>query len=223
MKYMMYDFETLTTVPTRVWAWAAVDIIDGDEKTGNSIDSFINYISQWNHRGYFHNLKFDGNFIVYYLLTHNYTHLNKEKLEPLTFKTVIGDMGNWFQISIMFGNGVKVDIVDSLKVIPLPVENIPKAFGLEIQKLSIDYNENREEGHELTNEESKYVLNDVRIVAQALKILIYEGLTKITAPSNAMADIKKRLGKDHKYFYPALELSVDADCRKAYKGGWSFR
>ena len=39
--------------------------------------------------------------------------------------------------------------MDSLKIIPLPIAAIPKAFGLPISKLDLDYAAPREIGHEL--------------------------------------------------------------------------
>ncbi len=41
---------------------------------------------------YFHNLKFDGEFIIYYLLTHNFRHItDKSEIEENTFMTIIND------------------------------------------------------------------------------------------------------------------------------------
>jgi hypothetical protein len=60
------------------------------------------------------------------------------------------------------------------------------AFELPISKLEIDYKAYREPGHILTQEEIDYIRNDVSIVAQALSIQNKQGLTKMTAGSNAL-------------------------------------
>ena len=75
-KRIMADFETVTWLEdeTYVWAWGCCEI--GNEsnlKIGNNIDSFIEYCKQnKNSVVYFHNLKFDGEFILCWLLTHNF-------------------------------------------------------------------------------------------------------------------------------------------------------
>ena len=68
MKSFTADFETATWLEdeTWVWAWATCEI--GNEKNliiDNNIDSFIEYCKlQKNSVFYFHNLKFDGEFII---------------------------------------------------------------------------------------------------------------------------------------------------------------
>ena len=62
------DFETTTDVnDCRVWAWSACNVEDfNDFRYGNSIDSFIRFCaaSKENYTCYFHNLRFDGEFIL---------------------------------------------------------------------------------------------------------------------------------------------------------------
>ena len=73
---LMADFET-TTDPedVRVWAGCAVDI-DTLEVVhiGNNLDSFMEFLSNKNSVCYFHNLKFDGEFILHWLFTHALHH-----------------------------------------------------------------------------------------------------------------------------------------------------
>ena len=70
------DFETTTDpLDVRVWASCAVDIETLETAfIGNSIDSFFEWLSDKNTVCYFHNLKFDGEFILSYLLTHGYKY-----------------------------------------------------------------------------------------------------------------------------------------------------
>ena len=91
------DFETATWLEneTYVWAWASCEI-DNEEnlQIGNNIDTFIEYCkSQKNATFYFHNLKFDGEFLIYWALTHGFIHVEKkEDIKENTFTTLISDM-----------------------------------------------------------------------------------------------------------------------------------
>lgn len=232
MKKFTADFETSTWEKdkTRVWAWATCEI--GNEENlqiGNDIESFIDFVkNEKNCVCYFHNLKFDGEFIIYWLLTHNFKHVKDTKeAEDNTFTTLISDMGQFYSIIIYFKKGNKkthkVTIYDSLKILPFSVDQIAKSFKLEISKLSIDYNKPRKIGHILTDEERNYIKNDVLIVAKALKTLFDDNLTKMTQGSNALNDYKLLLG-DNKFlhYFPELDYDLDKELRKSYKGGFTY-
>ena len=70
------DFETCTWLEdeTYVWAWALCNIDNPEEvQIGTDIDSFFNLCTKYiNPRIYFHNLKFDGSFLISYLLENGY-------------------------------------------------------------------------------------------------------------------------------------------------------
>lgn len=232
MKKYTADFETCTWLEneTYVWAWAVCEI--GKEENiviDNNIDSFIEFCrKEKNPTMYFHNLKFDGEFIIYWALTHGFKHVEKkEDIESNTFTTLISDMGQFYTITLYFEKGnkrvKKVTFIDSLKIIPFSVDAIAKSFNLPISKLKIDYNKPRKKGHILTKEETDYIKNDVRIVAQALKVLFNEGLEKMTEGANALADFKSMLSKSKfNHYFPILEYDIDKDLRKAYKGGFTY-
>ena len=172
---------------------------------------------------YFHNLKFDGEFIIYWALTHGFKHVqNKEDIKDNTFTTLISDMGQFYSITLYFSKGNKkvhkITFYDSLKIIPFSVEQIAKSFNLEISKLKIDYKKERPKGHILTNEEREYIKNDVLIVAKALKVLFDEDLQKMTQGSNALNDFKQILTKSKfLHYFPPLDYNIDKDLRKSYK------
>ena len=232
MKKFTADFETAIWKPdeTWVWAWATCEI--GNEENlqiGNNIDTFIDYCKNENNATfYFHNLKFDGEFIIYWALTHGFRHVqNKEEIENNTFTTLISDMGQFYTITLYFQKGnkkvKKVTFIDSLKIIPLSVDMIAKSFNLPISKLKIDYKKERQKGHILTSEEKEYIKNDVLIVAKALKVLFDEDLKKMTQGSNALNDFKQILSKSKfLHYFPPLDYEVDKDLRKAYKGGFTY-
>ena len=72
------DFETTTNPEDcRVWAYGICDI-DNTEyfNYGNDIDDFMFWCkNQGNITLYFHNLKFDGEFCISYLLKHGYEYV----------------------------------------------------------------------------------------------------------------------------------------------------
>lgn len=222
------DFETATWLEeeTYVWCWAVAEISKGyPTEWGTDIDTFIDWCKcQQSCLIYFHNLKFDGEFIISYLLTHNYKCRNGKKgNESNSFKTLISDMGVVYSIKVYFTKSECVTFYDSYKIIPSAVEDIPKAFGLPINKLDLDYNKIREKGYIPTSEEIDYILNDVKIPAMAINIMLDKGLDKMTQASNAMSDFKSTLSKSaFRSFFPRLSAKVDNDIRKAYKGGFTF-
>lgn len=232
MKKYTADFETATWKEdeTWVWAWAVCEIgKDENIEIGNSIDTFIDFCKkEKNATFYFHNLKFDGEFIIYWALTHGFKHVeNKEDIEDNTFTTLISDMGQFYTITLYFSKGNKkvhkVTFIDSLKIIPFSVDMIAKSFNLPISKLKIDYKKEREKGHILTTEEKEYIKNDVLIVAKALNVLFNEDLNKMTQGSNALNDFKEILTKSKfNHYFPPLDYEVDKDLRKSYKGGFTY-
>lgn len=221
-KIYSWDFETTTDEnDCRVWAWASVNVNDwNDEATGTSIDSFIDFISKNNCSGSFHNLKFDGESLLYYLFRHNFKLVqDKKRMKPHQFYTLISDKGQFYEIIIKFDK-TTVKIRDSYKLLPFSVEQIAVDFGLPIKKLSIDYKSAREIGHILTKNEKEYVLTDARIVAMALKTMYDSGLTRMTIGGNALHEYKDMVGNNFKYWFPIP--TNDAYIRKSYKGGFTY-
>ena len=114
------DFETTTYFSkqfqkeghTNVWLWAIMDINNGI-KIGKTIDEFMNYILQdgKNKIIYFHNLSFDGDFIIKWL----FRNFPKNFKQDMQFTTpnfeVVNQVPkyNWFSF---FKNGSKIYNID---------------------------------------------------------------------------------------------------------------
>lgn len=222
------DFETTTDIDDcRVWAWAVCEVGNYDNfRYGVTINELMDMCKK--DKGnilYFHNLKFDGEFILYWLFHNGFKLNNETKLNTNEFSTLISDTGLFYSIEICFKRTkkeiVKVKILDSLKILPFSVEKVAQAFNLPISKLSINYQEKREIGHKLTEEEISYIKNDVEIVARAIEILHKQGLTKMTTGANALEEYKRIISKKlfEKWFPPPL---YDSDIRQAYKGGFTY-
>lgn len=230
MKRFTADFETATWNPSKtwVWAWSLCDIENPENiDVGNDIETFFERIKkEANPYIYFHNLKFDGEFILYYLMTHDFEYVESNEKRNNTFSTLISDMGLFYQIEVYFEVGKKtkkVTFIDSLKIINQSVESMPKTFKIPENKLEIDYNAPREKGHILTDEEEAYIKNDVVIVAKALKYLFDMGLTKMTAGSNALSEYKEIMKLNRfRNLYKPLNYEIDKDIRRAYRGGFTY-
>lgn len=190
---------------------------------GEDIDSFINYCSLINESSsfYFHNLKFDGEFIIHYLLTHGFVHVNEKKLGVNQFSTIISHLNVFYCIKVKFKEEVIISFFDSLKLLNFSVEEVAKAFNLSIKKLEIDYKAKREKGHKITDEEKEYLKHDVMIMSLALEKMFEMKITRMTIASNAMNFFKDTISKKRfeEWFKPPL---YDKDLRQAYKGGFTY-
>ena len=230
MKKFTADFET-TTDPNdcRVWAYALCEIGNIDNFIyGNNIEDFIKFCAdkKQNYQLYFHNLKFDGEYIFNYLLNNGFVYVkDKKERRDKTFTCLISDMGQFYSIEIYFHvtkkHTNKVTIFDSLKILNFPVEQIAKDFNLPISKLTLDYDEKREIGHILTQHEIDYIKNDVEIMARALQYMFDEKLLKMTIGSDALNNYKE-MNKNFNRYFPILDYEIDNDIRKSYKGGFTY-
>lgn len=225
MEFWSCDFETTTNPDDcRVWAWCAVNIYDTTQiESGIYINDFIKWLSKSNKTIYFHNLAFDGEFLMTHLFRSGFEHRrDNKKLGQKQFKTLISDEGLVYSIKIKFLS-YSTTVYDSLKIIPLKVEKIPSAFGLEQSKGEIDYTKPRPIGYQPDENEWDYIFHDCLIVAQALYIMREQGLVKMTQASNALADYKAMKGNDvFNNMFPQLNSEVDSFCRRAYKGGFVY-
>lgn len=233
---LVADFET-TTDPEdcRVWAVCAVDIdtlkvvyLDHD------IDGFMLWLSTKNTKVWFHNLKFDSEWLLSWLLTNRYKYDpgqdkegNKTKFQERTFRTLITDDGLFYSLEVCFKRindkkMLKVTFYDSLKKLPFKVAEIAKAFKLGFEKGEIDYRAHRPRGYQMTDEEKEYIIKDCMIVAEALKIQLDQGLKKMTAASDALNGYKEVIGRRFEYWFPVLPIELDENIRPAYKGGFVY-
>lgn len=231
MRKFAVDFETnVSETDCRVWAYSICEIGNPDNFIyGNNIEDFMKFCQnkRENYVLYFHNLKFDGEYIFNYLLNNGYECIkDKKERRDKTFTTLISDTRQFYSIEIFFDTKNKkhinkVTIYDSLKILNFSVEQIAKDFNLPIRKLELDYKTNREIGHVLTQDEIDYIRNDVEIMARALKIMFDEKLTKMTIGSDALSNYKD-MNKNFNKYFPVLPYEIDKDIRKSYKGGFTY-
>ena len=165
----MADFETNNSeTDCRVWAWASCSLKNTNKVTlGNSIQSFkMFYESIKNPTIFFHNLKFDSDFIINNLLHEGYTVVKEKRyLSPKSFTSTVSAQGQFYTVNIMTETGNKVTLFDSLKKLPFKVASIAKAFRFKIAKGEIDYDAIRPIDYHMTPEEEEYIKIDIKIVA----------------------------------------------------------
>lgn len=249
----MCDFETTVykgQKSTEVWASASVELYTENVQIFHSIDEQFNYFKSLDCDiiAYYHNLKFDGNFWLSYLLTdlkyeQAYESFNedgtqgefiKEKyMKNNTFRYIISSMGQWYMITIKVNNHF-IELRDSLKLLPFSVKQIGKSFKTKHQKLDMEYNGYRYAGCNITDDEKRYIANDVLVVKEALEQLFNDGHDKLTIGSCCVAEYKNSLGAyDYNDLFPALDeftldkniygsSNADEYIRHSYKGGWCY-
>ena len=252
----MCDFETTVYEGqkyTEVWASACVELYTEDVKIFHSIGEQLDYFVSQNCNiiAYYHNLKFDGQFWIAYLLnekgyTQAYTQSDMNNVNTISFNDrksmpnnsitySISDMGQWYRITVKT-HGKYIDIRDSLKLLPFSVKRIGQSFKTKHKKLDMEYKGYRYAGCEITDEEKKYIANDVLVVKEALEIIFSEGHDKLTIGACCLAEFK-RLCTHDKFEYdgkfPDLyQMEIDESLygksnageyiRQAYRGGWCY-
>lgn len=243
----VYDGQT----KTEVWAAAIVELFTEDVEIFNSIDALFDYILSIpsNTIIYFHNIKFDGEFWLHYLLTQTDfkpafnqpdptkaegSFIDKKYMEDRTFRYSISSKGMWYSITIKNGRNF-IELRDSLKLLPISVKRIGESFGTKHRKSSIEYTGYRAAGGELTQEEKEYIANDVLVVKEALEIMYNQGHTGLTIGSCCLEEYKNKFNPfpDFNEHFPNLyEISIDKDTfgtesigeyiRNSYRGGWCY-
>lgn len=246
------DFETTVykgQENTEVWAAASVEIVTEDVKIFHSIEEMYHYYVSLKCSVivYFHNLKFDGAFWLYYLMSvlhykqaltedsdgTEYIDFEKDRfMKNKTFKYLISDMGQWYSITIKI-NGYTIQLRDSLKLLPFSVEQIGKGFKTKHQKLEMEYTGFRYAGCPISEEEKQYIANDVLVVKEALEIMFEEGHTKLTIGACCLSEYKKMYFGEYDSMFPNLyNIEIDGRehgvnnvgewIRKSYRGGWCY-
>lgn len=251
MKIYSADLETTVyegQTSTEAWSSALVELGSDKPLIFHSLAETLEYLDSQNEDAvlYYHNLKFDGNFWLYFLIKElgfkqGIEHLADDSVKIKEAKELkekeviysISSMGQWYTITFKY-RGHTYTLKDSLKLLPFKLEEIGEAFKTEHRKLEMDYEGYRFSGCEITDEESEYIKNDVLVLKEALNIMFDDGHDKLTIGACCLAEYKKMLGKyDWSIFFPKLEnIELDSEVygssnadeyiRKSYRGGWCY-
>lgn len=254
------DFETTVykgQQNTEVWSAGLLGFQDyAEPQIFNSIDGFFDYLfkARKNAKLYFHNLKFDGSFILCYLMdklgfqeafdVEAQELESRKKMPRKSFTHCISDVGQWYSILIKTARGNYIEIHDSMKLLPFSLKRIGQAFRTKHQKLEMEYIGRRRAFGVISEQERKYLENDLYVLKEALEFLFKDGHDKSTIGSCCLAEYKKILGGEENYriLFPDLDEiplpdfitekeewcnskrveTADGYIRQSYRGGWTF-
>ena len=239
----IFDFETYGEEfykkhgYTKIYLWDACDIKTLKHEHGNTMDSFLDFALHNGVSGYFHNLSFDIEFILYGLQSRGYESVAKESdLRPHTYYILKQGMAIY---KLCICENVKkvgkkqrtrktiITIKDSLKILNFKVSELQKAFDLDIGKTFDEdyYNKVREDEFNPTDEDVSGCEHDTEVVALALRKMRENGMDKLTLSASAFSNWKKFLNKsglNYNYLFPKLKYMDDCTMRKGYFGGFCY-
>lgn len=250
------DFETTTGAvsedSTRVWSFAYDEIGKFEPEIFGSISDFFNFCGKPDYgtkkRIYFHNLRFDGEFIMYSAL-HDYgfeTAMDPKtgsmrKAKDIIEKEIvyaISDVGQWYFIAFVY-HGCRVEIRDSLKLLPLTLEQIGKDICTHYRKSEMNY-DTKKSLSDCTPADIEYIKNDVLVLSEALdKMLCLHDEKTPFGPihsltiggacwqmfkQTAYGETKNICVKLDRMELPADSGSANADeyIRQGYRGGYCY-
>lgn len=232
------DFETTVykgQTYTEVWSAAYARLFHDKVQVLHSLPEFLQDLFDYrvNVVCWFHNERFDGTFIVNYLLANGWEWTTEKRPAKKQFKTLISKQNRWYSITLGTGKSV-IEIRDSAKLMPMSLRDMGDAFNTEHRKKEMVYDGYRYAGCNITAQEMEYIINDVLVLKEALEYMISEGHIGLTIGSCAMSKYKSILGKyDYNNLFPDLtehELDVEKYgyvnaeiyIRKSYKGAFCF-
>lgn len=223
-KWWCADFETtsLKNLETdgyvRVWLWSLVGVEDNETFTGTDLKSFLKQIKTLKcKRVFFHNLKFDGKFIVDYFARNNYVY-------GTDYEVIIDGLGSWYEIKWHTDKKHTTKFWDSLKKFPgTSVADLGRFVNL--PKLDAPYfDKYYPADYQPTTQEVEYCIRDSQVIAKAIQVDLEQGFTSMTLATDCFKWGKETClnGRFYREFMPLLPEPVDTFCRKAYRGGVTY-
>ena len=221
------DFETTSIAQykiegqTRVYLWKLMGVDNDTDRLGIDLTSFMGTCEELGKALiYFHNLSFDGEFLLWWLLENEYEY-DEELTKPKTFKSIIDETGSIYAISVRF-NKDEVDFRCSYKLFPKSIKDIGEMVGIEKLNETHNYEEikNYQSIYDLPDEEIKYITNDVRIMVELIKYLQSIGIKGLTMSSSAYKNwLQEKYMLAHNDMKKCENEEVVEIVRKSYRGG----
>lgn len=173
----------------------------------------------------FHNLKYDGSYIVPYLLQNGYEH-SDQKPEPGQFSTLVDNRNSWYSITIQVTKKRRVLLWDTAKLFPTQLEYLHEVYFTPTKKIHEDdefYSRKRPDGYIPDEREMMYFENDLAVPAETLRAHIerYGLRFKKTQASQSFYNFTQSFPFWKKRF-PPLTDEQDEAIRLAYWGGISY-
>ena len=218
------DFETTGKLNlekdgrVRVWLWSLVNCDTKEEWYGYDIQTFLDRIKELRcDKIFFHNLRFDGYFLLYYLAESGYIY-------GTDYTCIIDNLNTYYEIKIINGKDV-TKIWDSLKKFPgQSVQSIAKMYKIEGKKERPYFEMYRPPDYIPTPEEIEYCLQDSRIIAHAIQHEESIGHKGMTLSSDAFNGVKQFIGgyRGWRNNFTLIDSQTDSFIRLSYKGGWVY-
>ena len=222
------DFETTSLAQykvegeTRVYLWKLMGVDNLIDEIGVNMESFFSFISGLgNIVVYFHNLSFDGEFILWYLLENEFSYDEKAS-RVKSFSSIIDETGSIYSIKVRHSTDCTTEFRCSYKLFPKSIKDIGEMVGIEKLNETHNYEEikNYNSIEELPEEEIKYITNDVRIMVELIRYLQEKGVKGLTMSSSAYKNWQQ-----DKYQLCKHQMKKDTNeeiveiVRKSYRGG----
>lgn len=244
------DFETTVydgQETTEVWLAGLISEDYKEKCIVRSIDDFILYLSilPYNSTVYFHNEKFDGSFIIDFLIRAGYKKalscnntngiktykwVKNSYMPAKSFKCQISDRGVWYSITIKFANKNLVTIRDSLKILPFSLRDATNMLNVKHKKLDMEYKGYRHKNGTVKDNEMEYFEHDLYGLMECLNECWNTiGITKNTIGADCLNEFKSKIQKsEYMELYPNLydmqidDVNVGEWIVMAYHGGWVY-
>lgn len=250
------DFETTTgsvsTEWSKVWSFCVDELGKFNPEIYGSIEDFFSWCADpkkgTRKRIYFHNLKFDGNFILWHLqnvlgfqtrLSAKTGSMEKpEKLINDEMCYIIDDTGKWYYLAFKYKN-ILVECRDSLKLLPFTLEQVGKGFCKKYKKSSMNYDD-KSSLEDCSPEDIEYIKNDVLVLSEALSFLMklndeespFNSIRSLTIGGACYQEFKKTIYGDKKLLEIKLNetilpeeckyVDMDSYIRSGYRGGYCY-
>lgn len=230
--HQTYKIDNVTGEPIkyqRVWLAGHKNLDTLESEYFNNIDDFMENIlarkRNTNREVAFHNLKYDGSYILPWLFKQGYT-VATGKPKSGQFSILVDDRNNWYNITVQVNSKRKVTFWDLVKLFPMPLQYLPELYGTPTKKIIEDqdfYTKVRPVGYEPDERDMYYFENDLQVPAEVLnKHIELIGLRfKKTQASQSFYNFEQKFPA-WRWRFRALSNEVDEMTRPAYWGGISY-
>lgn len=228
----IYKTDNVTGKPVhyqRVWLAGHKNLETMESKVFTNIRDFMDDILAKKNRNNrevgFHNLKYDGSYIVPELFKMGYV-VADGKPKAKEFSVLVDDMNNWYTIVVQVNARRKVTFWDTSKLFPMALEYLPHLYSTPTHKVRENedfYNAIRDINHVPTKQELAYFENDLQVPAEVIKrhIELVGIRFKKTQASQSFYNFEQ-VFEHWRLRFRALDVELDKKVRSAYWGGISY-
>lgn len=189
-----------------------------------SIDEMIEYLvsqkERKTHTVYFHNLSWDGEFILWWLINNNFEPQLTKVSKNYQFRERTDFLGKRGEIYIMY-KSIKIFFLCTYKIWPFKAAKIGESLGME--KLNIEHNIGRKYDsiNQVPEDVKEYVKRDVQIIKQKYIEYSKNYVIKKTASSSSWHNFKQwyKLNNDKSKFKNKYSFDKTS-FKKLYTAYW---